>query len=127
MTELTKETYGQNDTESECFDLNAQLTDEYLESCNCPIECQTDEYTWDHSFGEILDPDLKNHTGFSVYFSEMRETVISEEKKTEITNLVATVGGIMGLFTGFNFLSWMEIFEIIFQIAMILFKRNEIH
>ena len=49
----------------------------------------------------------------------MSETVISEEKKIEITDLVATVGGILGLFTGFSFLSLVEIVEIVFQIVMI--------
>ena len=54
----------------------------------------------------------------------MREMVMSEEKKTEITDLVASLGGIVSLFTGFSFLSLVEIFEIFFQIAMILLKRN---
>ena len=48
----------------------------------------------------------------------------AEEKKTELTDLVATIGGILGLFTGFSFLSLVEIFEIVFQTTMILLKKD---
>ena len=64
------------------------------------------------------------HTSFTIYFDQMKETVILEEIKTELTDLVSNIGGILGLFTGFSFLSLVEIFEIVFQISAILLKKD---
>ena len=114
---------GENN-QTKCYQSYSNPSDEYLEKCDCPIECQIDEYTFVHSTGDILNPKHMNQQVFLIFYDEMRETVISEEKKIELTDLVATVGGILGLFTGFSFLSLVEIVEIVFQIAMILLKRD---
>ena len=54
----------------------------------------------------------------------MEETVIKEEPKIELADLIAIVGGILGLFLGFSFLSLIEIVEILANIAVILKMQN---
>ena len=71
---------------SKCFQSNSSPSEDYLEKCNCPIECQTDEYTYIHSIGDIFNPKHKNQTRLLIYYGELRETMISEEKKIEITD-----------------------------------------
>jgi hypothetical protein len=100
---------------SKCFQSNSNPTEKYLENCNCPLECQTDDN---------LNLKFKNQLRVFIFYDEMKETVISEEKKIEITDLISTIGGILGLFTGFSFLSLVEIVEIVFEITMILLKKD---
>ena len=58
-----------------------------------------------------------------IYYNELKYTLISEEPKTEIFNFISNIGGILGLFLGVSFLSIIEIFEIIFEIIFIFFKK----
>ena len=39
-------------------------------------------------------------------------------------NFISNIGGILGLFLGISFLSFIEIFEIIFEIMFIIFKKE---
>ena len=55
---------------SKCYKTNANPSEDYLEKCNCPIECQKDEYTYLHSFGEVLNPRFKN---YSYYLSARKK------------------------------------------------------
>ena len=105
MSQLTYTLDDGESPQSKCYRSNVNLSDEYLEECNCPIECETDEYRWVYSFGDVLDPKMRKKIIIEMFYDEMRETVISEEKKTELTDLVATLGGILALFTGFSFLN----------------------
>ena len=59
---------------------------------------------------------------FQIYFDEMKETIISHEIKTQLPDLVASVGGTLGLFLGLSFLSMIEFIEILMQTLIILFK-----
>jgi hypothetical protein len=38
-------------------------------------------------------------------------------------NFISNIGGILGVFLGISFLSFIEIFEIIFEIIFIFFKK----
>ena len=56
----------------------------------------------------------------------MKETLIVEQIKTHWPDLVAQLGGIAGLFTGFSILSPIEIVEILFHIIkIVLFPRKK--
>jgi hypothetical protein len=65
----------------------------------------------------------KNHFEIRIYYNELKYTLISEEPKTEMFNFISNIGGILGLFLGISFLSFIEIFEIIFEIMFIFFKN----
>ena len=56
----------------------------------------------------------------------MKETVMSEQPKTTLSDLISTIGGILGLFTGFSFLSLVELLEIIDKIAFILIRFRRV-
>ncbi len=55
---------------------------------------------------------------------QMRQTIVSEEKKYELNDLIANVGGMLGLFLGFSLLSLAEIMEIFIQTLWIVIKKN---
>ena len=124
-------------------------TPEYLEECDCPLECEFSGYNYYKSMNEYPTKDyakglissssyLKNEfpnyndndfelfrsniLKFQIYFDEMKETIISHEIKTQLPDLVASVGGTLGLFLGLSFLSMVEFIEILMQTLIILFK-----
>ena len=63
----------------------------------------------------------KNFAIIYVYYKNLKYTIISQDPKTETFNLVSSIGGTLGLFLGVSFLSFIEIFEILFEIIFILF------
>ncbi len=56
------------------------------------------------------------------YYNEFKYTLISEKPETESFKFISDIGGILGLFLGISFLSLIEIFEIIYEIQLVLFK-----
>jgi hypothetical protein len=68
--------------------------------------------------------EIKKHfIGMYVYYNDFKYTLISEEPETELFNFISNIGGILGLFLGISFLSFIEIFEIFFEIMFILIKK----
>ena len=102
---------------------------DYINVCNCPIECQKTGFSYSISSSQyptklraqslFLKDNKSNFTDFDSYFSQLKEdflflriyfedsteTIISEDPKYKIADLVANLGGTIGLFTGFSFLS----------------------
>jgi hypothetical protein len=109
----------------------------------CPLECDSMNYVI-NTFSEhitVTGNVSKKHktTNFNfstyeeakkgffqirVYYNELKHTLISEEARYEIFNFVSNIGGILGVFLGLSFLSFVEIFEIIFEIMFIIFKTE---
>jgi hypothetical protein len=85
-------------------------------SLNSKIKIDSDDFS---TYEELK----KNYFAIRVYYNELKYTLISEEPKTEIFNFISDIGGILGLFLGISFLSFIEIFEIIFEIMLILFNK----
>jgi len=110
----------------------------------CPLECGSMNYVI-NSFSEPIalsgnislnakskiDSDYfntyeelkKNYFALRIYYNELKYKLISEEPKTETFGFASNIGGILGLFLGISFLSFIEIFEIIFEIIFILFNK----
>jgi hypothetical protein len=65
----------------------------------------------------------KSFIGIRIYYNELKYTLISEEPKTELLDFISNIGGILGLFLGISFLSFIEIFEIIFEIVFIILQK----
>lgn len=116
-----------------------------FEECSkfCPIEC--DSISYDISafvqnlpaFGNITSSKLdlagfgtyeevkKNYISISVYYPNLIYTYIKQNPKTEIFDLVSSVGGTFGLFLGISFIGIIEVLEWFIQIVFILpFKKN---
>jgi len=58
-----------------------------------------------------------------IYYKDLKYTLISENAKTEPFNFVSNIGGILGLFLGISFLSFIEILEVIYEIISYLITK----
>ena len=67
----------------------------------------------------------KSVSRVQIYFNEMKETIISEKIKTEMSDLISNLGGLLGLFLGLSFLSLIEFVEIGLQILIVLLFKND--
>jgi hypothetical protein len=100
--------YDSNDNKKECFQSSSSnIPSEYLETCDCPLECKTEEFPVD-----ISTSDFGSFREVNIFYDQMKETVITEEPKTSLGDLISNLGGIVGLFTGASFLSIIEFVEI---------------
>ena len=129
-----------NRTVYEC-EINSlkSFTDEYLHTCDCPLECESIEYKYSlsyldyptRSYAEYLY--ARNVSGLRsiypiwngntfedlsmrvaelrIFFGDMKETTIEQNVKTKLSDFVANLGGIMGIFSGFSFLTLVEVIE----------------
>ena len=72
----------------------------------------------------ITYEDLRNSMiAFNVFYKNLEYTRITEIPKLERVDLVANIGGLLGLFIGLSFLSFGELIEIFFEINFILFEK----
>ena len=116
------------------------------DSCDCPTECDHIDYPYRSSmanypsknYADILlrNPNViskfNNRTNVSyedlrsrmvsvnIFFNELKETIITEHPKISVPDLVASIGGILGLFLGMSFLSFIEFIEIFLKVLFIL-------
>ena len=116
--------------------------------CNkyCPLECDTYSYdfimntqsktltgkinakTSNLGFG-FNYPEFKTYEnysrtffGISIYYDELKYTLINQQPKIELFGLISNVGGTLGLFLGFTFITILEIFEYITEFIFIYFE-----
>lgn len=65
----------------------------------------------------------QNVVALNVYYDTISYKHFYELKKTSLLDLVANIGGTMGLFIGISFLSFVEIIDALIMIIITLFKR----
>ena len=107
--------FSGDQTTKECFvSSSSDISSDYLASCDCPLECKSEEYTLD-----ISSSGFGNFKEIVIFYDQLKETVITEEPKTRLNDLIANIGGILGLFSGFSFLSMIELVEILVQVILI--------
>jgi len=111
----------------------------------CPLECDSASFQITPFFeplptngiiGNITKTDFglsrfntyeqvnKNFFEFFVYYKTLKYTLISQEPQQNIVGIISNIGGIFGLLLGISFLSFIEIFEIIFEIILYKFKNR---
>lgn len=120
-------------------------------SDECPLECDSVVYTTSTSFAEypsaayaqvlvnnpIINAFFNNNksaityealkrriASFNVFYSELAYSQYVEFEKMSLVDLVSCIGGTLGLFLGMSFLSFMEIFDLFFQIIIILIRKK---
>ena len=122
-----------------------------IEKCDCPIECDNTYYTYSLStslfptrkYSEYLlksnlirnkYPNIttheelkKNVARIQIFFDGMKETVIEESVKTEMSDLISNLGGLLGLFLGLSFLSLIEFVEVFLQVVFVSFNKEKTH
>jgi len=106
----------------------------------CPLECDSFKYdiilqtVMEAGSGKInTKKSSTNYVGFNtyenlsrtfhalrVYYEGLEYTLIKQQPRTELFSLISNLGGILGLFLGFSFISVLEIFEVV---AELLFDR----
>ena len=115
----------------------------YTSKCDqyCPLECESISFSVTPFFEPMPTSGLisslsksdyyldrfntyeeanKHYISIFIYYKELKYTLISQEPKLEIFVFVSNIGGILGLFLGISFLSFVEIFEILFEIIFII-------
>jgi dimeric dUTPase (all-alpha-NTP-PPase superfamily) len=113
----------------------------------CPLECDSMNYLI-NSYFELLpdsgnislnpksDYGLHNFSTYEevnkhfivlyIYYKNLNYKFISQNPKTEMFNFISNIGGLLGVFLGISFLSFIEIFEIIYEIIIILISMTRL-
>ena len=110
----------------------------------CPLECDSVDYKYlissssfpSQSYMENLirifpsnftsKLNRENHLALNIFFNTLSYTRFKEDIKTSPLDLISNLGGILGLFTGASFLSFFEIFEILFYLLISYFEKPQI-
>ena len=132
--------------------INTFYNGENINQCldDCPLECESESYSITSSFQDypseiyanflsnqkpILErygnqtpsySDLKSSfLKLNINYQNLQYTLIEESQKTTWIDLVANIGGTLGLFLGLSFLSFVEFFEILFETILYFYKFNK--
>ena len=65
-----------------------------------------------------------NLLAINVFYNSLSYLSFTEHAKIHVVDLVSNVGGTLGLFLGISFLSFAEIFECVFYLAMAFLTRH---
>jgi len=58
-----------------------------------------------------------------VYYDDLEYIIIKKSPKIELLDLISSIGGIMGIFLGTSFLSFIEIIDIFVMITIALLRK----
>jgi len=135
-----------------CGDNNSCTTKFYnnfnqIEKCShlCPLECDQYYYEINLVSNKIIGTGIinqfdndyvysflpqfqtyenlsKNFYMINVYYDDLKYTLISQQPKIELFGLISNLGGILGLFIGFSFISLLEIIEVLAELVFIFFE-----
>ena len=119
---------------------NTNLTNLFLKDCSamCPQECNITSYTLSKSVLSRLVyvpikigrdtynlPKLLPGYEVKVYFKDLKYIKLSQVPKTSDGDMASCLGGTAGLFLGASFMTFIEFFELFFEMAaFILFHKK---
>ena len=99
----------------------------------CPLEC--DSFSYDLNKDSIMVKSISNLFDFNtndnvsrafyalrVYYDDLKYTLIRQQPKIELFGLISNIGGTLGLFIGFSFISLLELFEVLAELIFIRFE-----
>ena len=128
---------------------NINTDQDFQCSLDCPLECETIEYSvstltslyptdyyakfilpyyYQNKFNNTL-PSISYYRSFAkinIYYEKLQYTKTSELASMTLPNLVANIGGYMGLCGGISFLSVCEVFEFALLLVKNLKTNNKI-
>ncbi len=61
----------------------------------------------------------KTYFSINAFYEDSKYTLISQQPSIELFGLISNLGGILGLFIGFSFISLLEIIETLAELAYI--------
>ena len=107
---------------------------------DCPVNCETTSYNFKTSFRKFPAKSLpssvlenyENKTmaieesflSLKVYFDELKYTNITQLPKFDALDLIASIGGYMGLLLGISFLTLVEVLEAFMTVLSHFFCKN---
>lgn len=116
---------------------------------NCPLECKSIFYSTSSSVAlypsdifasqMVNNLNIKSKLGENLTIEELRSSVLalnvyypslsfqsfSEVEKVSMVDLVAGIGGTLGLFLGVSFLSFIELFDLVFCLIIAFHQRSK--
>ena len=99
-----------------------------VEKCSkyCPLECDTLNYKISHSSKMIssLETSIKRTKIFKIYvfYEDLKYTLITQKPKIELFGFISNIGGTLGVFIGFSFISVLELFELLAEYIFVIFN-----
>ena len=66
----------------------------------------------------------KSIAAITIYYDDLKYTLISQIPKMSFEDLLANIGGQLGLFIGISFLSFVEIFDALIQVIFLVCNSN---
>ena len=87
--------------------------------CNCPFACSGTFYN--PTF--IKERDSTNKWSLNIRYEQLRLQVIQERAQSTLSDMLSTLGGLLGLLAGMSFLSLIEIIFGLFLAMATLFYR----
>ncbi len=101
---------------------------------DCPLECDSIHYRIQHNSFKVSDKFLKTNTNYSlemkddlvfvsISYAKKSYDLIKQIPKMKAFDLVSSVGGTLSLFIGISFLTFVELIEILFEIAIIYLNK----
>jgi len=126
-------------------DMIARYSNNIEETCasECPLEC--DYITYETSMSQLdypnrqhfddlktryieyenmsLEKYKKTHLRLNIHFRSNEYTEIREFPKMSALELVSNLGGVLGIFLGLSIFSFVEVFEILLRIAIIVLRK----
>ncbi len=106
----------------------------------CPEECSSISYSMTTSFSnypsksyaekkllsnkKLMHKDYQelkmNVLAVNVYFGDLSYTLIGQQAKMDLIDLISNIGGLLGLFVGMSFLSMIEFVQVFVEIVYVL-------
>ena len=135
------------------FEINLIFFLSWIDQCSgrCPLECEKENFLFETSLGnfpayayakyliederisrflnESFDESFtvedmsKSIAKVNIYYSDLNIEISSEMPAMTFITLVSNIGGVLGLFLGMSFLSFVEVFELGFEIFLIVYKK----
>jgi hypothetical protein len=94
-----------------------------IEKCEqyCPLECDSVSYST-----EVTSvPNEKREIHLRIYYENLQYTSITQIPKEEVFDLIASLGGSLGLFIGLSFMTVFEIGELLIESFFLLLERRK--
>ena len=140
-----------NQTVNEVFKDDLFDINKFYDKCDCPIECEKNYYSFSSSQAEFptkfysyylkenylvkeklgnrlndsnyFETLRKNVAKLHIYYKSLQQTEISESPRMQMADLVANLGGTLGLFLGISCLSFVEFVDFLAHIIMIFVNK----
>ena len=104
---------------------NSYVYDKCMKSC--PLECNNTNFQMSSSFSQ-LSVNSNVTVKVNIFYETLSYLEITESEAMTVIDLVSSIGGIMGLFLGVSFMSFMEFFEMLFRIGLVLLRdKNDLN